>query len=516
MPSVARPVSTSPSPADARHAVASALAPRPARRGLKHGMRRLMGAAAIGLAVAGCAGSPAGGQGFSLVGDEQAAQMGAEEHPKLVEAFGGEYKDEKLQRYVEDIGFRLMSVTEMADQPFTFTIIDSPIVNAFALPGGYVHVTRGLISLARDEAELAGVIAHEIGHVTGRHSAQRMTSGMIAQVGAGLLGAVLGSEAVSQIANMGAQVYLQSYSRDQEFEADERGTRYLQAAGYDPGAMASFLQRLNDYSAYEAALRGQDNPAEQFNLMASHPRTPERVERAVQLAGGATGVRNIDPQLNAIDGMVYGSSLSQGVLNGRSFRHPELRFAFEAPEDYVIINSDEAITGYGPDGARFVFDMGAAPKGMALTTILSRSAAEGQPPLQDVERITINGLDAATGHARVRDRSGATLEVRPVIIRADDKSVYRLQLITPVNVLPKVEDSLRRFTYSFRRLTEAEARAVKPLRIDIVTVGRNDTTASLVKRMAVNERPEDLFRLLNGLEPGQNPEPGRKVRIVTN
>jgi predicted Zn-dependent protease len=160
--------------------------------------------------------------------------------------------------------------------------------------------------------------------------------------------------------------------------------------------------------------------------------------------------------------------------------------------------------------------MGAAPKGMALTTILSRSAAEGQPPLQDVERITINGLDAATGHARVRDRSGATLEVRPVIIRADDKSVYRLQLITPVNVLPKVEDSLRRFTYSFRRLTEAEARAVKPLRIDIVTVGRNDTTASLVKRMAVNERPEDLFRLLNGLEPGQNPEPGRKVRIVTN
>ncbi|WP_372096222.1 M48 family metalloprotease [Tistrella mobilis] len=489
--------------------------PYPARRSRRmHGLRRLIGAAVIGVMAAGCAGGPASSQGFNLIGDEQASKMGAEEHPKLVKAFGGEYKDEKLQRYVEDIGFRLMAVTEMKDQPFTFTIIDSPIVNAFALPGGYVHVTRGLIALAHDEAELAGVMAHEIGHVTARHSAQRMSTGMIAQVGAGLLGAVLGSSTVANIANMGAQVYLQSYSRDQEFEADERGTRYLQAAGYDPGAMASFLQRLNDYSGYEAKLRGQDNPAEQFNLMASHPRTPDRVARAVQLAGGATGVRPVEPQLEAIDGMVYGSSRAQGVINGRSFKHPELRFAFEAPPSYAIINSDENITGYGPGGARFVFDMARAPRNMALTDVLARSAAEGQPRLQNVERITVNGMDGATGVARVRDRSGTTLEVRPIILRADADTVYRVQLITPVDVLPKVQEDLRRFTYSFHRLTEAEARAVKPLRLDVVTVKRGDTVDSLVKRMALNEDPEGLFRLLNGLKPGETPEPGTRVRLV--
>lgn len=203
----------------------------------------LAGLALGGAALSGCSTNPATGeQSFTaFMSPESERSLGAKEHPKLVKAFGGKYQDEALENYLNGLGALLQSTSEQPTPPFTFTLLDSPVINAFAVPGGYVYITRGLMALANDEAELAGVVAHEIGHVTARHSAQRMGHGMLANLGAALLGVVVGQPMLSNAARVAAGAYIQGYSRDQEFQADQLGVRYLTRAGFDPQAMATFL-----------------------------------------------------------------------------------------------------------------------------------------------------------------------------------------------------------------------------------------------------------------------------------
>ncbi|HEM46852.1 MAG TPA: peptidase, partial [Alphaproteobacteria bacterium] len=182
----------------------------------------------LALGATGCAVNPATGEsGLMLVSSDQERRIGAEEHPKIIKEFGGVYDDPRVAGYAASIGGRLAQVTEQPDTSYTFTVLDNPIVNAFALPGGYVYITRGLMALAENEAELAGVLGHEIGHVVARHSSQRRSTAILAQIGAGLLGAATGSSAIGNLAATGAGVYLRSFSRDQELEADRLGVRYL-------------------------------------------------------------------------------------------------------------------------------------------------------------------------------------------------------------------------------------------------------------------------------------------------
>ena len=274
------------------------------------------------VALGACQPVPATGQsGFSLISTEEERRMGAEADPEIQAAFGGPYHDARLQAYVAGLGQRLVGVSELAGQPFRFLVLDSPIVNAMALPGGYVYVTRGLVALADDEAELAGVIGHEIGHVTGRHTAQRQSQAIAANVLAGLLGVLSGVPAAGDLAGVGAAAYLQSYSRDQESEADGLGIRYLARAGWDPEAMASFLAKLRAQSQLEAALAGQSpDSVDQSSLWASHPRTHDRVREAAaearhtaQAGAASLGRGNRDAFLARLDGLSYGGGVTRNA-----------------------------------------------------------------------------------------------------------------------------------------------------------------------------------------------------------
>ena len=196
--------------------------------------------------------NPATGRSeYTTLSAEQERELGAQEHPRILQQFGGAYSDEELQAYVQAVGNRVAANSDQPDAEFTFTLLDSEVPNAFALPGSYVYITRGLLALAETEAEMAGVLGHEIGHVTARHTAQRQTqatgAGVLATL-ATIAAAVLGGEVAGQLAQqatgVGAQAYLASYSRDQEFQADDLGVGYMTAAGYDPEAMATFLEKL--------------------------------------------------------------------------------------------------------------------------------------------------------------------------------------------------------------------------------------------------------------------------------
>jgi predicted Zn-dependent protease len=477
------------------------------------------------LALAACSTNPATGkQSFTaFMSKEDELRVGAEEHPKMIKEFGGAYGDAKLRAYMNRIGLRLAAVSEGPGLKFTFTVLNDDKVNAFALPGGYVYVTRGIMALAENEAEIAGVVAHEIGHVTARHTAERYSTTMAANLGLMVLD-IVGSSAglpsgVGQIAGFGAQAALMGYSRDQELEADMLGVRYMTRAGYDPNAMGTFFAKMQAHAELEQAMIGkQDGPAN--NIMSTHPRTIDRIHQAIQLAHAQTVPRPTvgrDEYLAGIEGLVFGDDPAQGVRQGRVFAHPELRFRFEAPPGFVLFNSPRQVVGRGPGQAVMIFDMAsekAAREAGRMADYLKRKWA-GNLPVTGVEGIDVNGLEGATGQARVNTRNGPR-DVRLIAVRGAPDRVFRFLFITAPARTSALNEDFRRTTYSLRRLSEAEAKAIRPLRLTTTTVKAGDTGETLAAAIPWERFRQRWFEVLNGLKPGQMPPVGARVKTVVN
>lgn len=488
-------------------------------------------ALALGIAAAsslgGCTTNPAtGSQSFTaFMSPEKEVEVGRDEHPKILKQYGGELDDPKLRAYVDGIGQRLARQSEMPELKFTFTVLNSDITNAFALPGGFIYVTRGLLSLATNEAEVAGVLGHEIGHVTARHTAQRYSRAVatgIAATAVGVLESIfLGTSVIGQVGAQAGQLYLAGYSRDQELEADTLGVRYLTRTGYTPNAMSSFLSKLEAESALTAELAGKPGSTNDFNIMATHPRTQDRVREAIAAAreqGAVPADARVGREefLAAIDGMAYGGDRKSGFVRNRLFIHPALRFQFEVPPGFVLVNSERNVAARGPNDATIIFDGESRPQvvGVAMTNYLSGYWGRNLR-LQQVERLMINDMDAATAVARVQGNSGVR-DLRLVAIRYDANTIYRFLFATQPADTAGLAEWLRRTTYSFRRLPEAEAARAQPLKIRVVTVGAADTVESLSKRMAFDTAQEKRFRLINGLQPDDRPRPGDRVKLITD
>jgi predicted Zn-dependent protease len=479
--------------------------------------------AGTSMLVTGCmqATSPATGRTFSTnVTEAQENQIGAEEHPKILQEFGGPY-DEKpaLNTYIDSVGQFVAATAERQDVKYTFTVLNSSDINAFALPGGYVYVTRDLLGLAVNEAEVAGVLGHEIGHVNARHTAERMGQQQKAQIGvlAGvLLGAVLGGEQGAQMGGQFgteiAQNYLGKYSQDQEFEADSLGVRYLKRATYDPQAMASFLSALNADTHLEARLAGNEAAAESYSMKQSHPRTADRVQQAINQAGptapGAMLARN--EYLTKIDGIMWGENPEDGVVKGREFIHPSLRFTFTAPPGFKLQNQPSQVVGQG-DGGAMIFDM--APKGVGDLVTYVQSQWNPKAKISDLQRININGMEAATGIAQ-GTVSNQPATFRLIAVRFPDNHVYRFLFAAPTNRFQAMDSAFGATANSFRQLAANEATGYKPMRIRVVEVKPGDTIDSLAASMVVPDAKVDWFKVLNRLDQGQPLQAGQLVKIV--
>jgi predicted Zn-dependent protease len=463
--------------------------------------------------AAGCATSPATGEriftgGMSL---QDGKEIGAEQHPKLLKQFGGEYDDPDLQRYVSSVGRLLAETSELPDLGWTFTVLNSPIVNAFALPGGYVYVSRGLVALAENEAQLASVLAHEIGHVTARHSAERYGSQQLAGVASVLSGVLLGRPAGQATAAL-SQVAIASYSRDQEMQADTLGIRYLSRAGYDPEASAAFLAKLQANSELQAELAGDPDAADRFSLLQTHPRTVQRVREAMARAETRTVA---DPMiarevyLPKLDGLLYGHAPEQGFVRGRSFLHPELRLAFEVPEGYRIQNGRTSVKASGPDGL-MVFAGAPKARGMDPARYL-RDVWAAKARLEALTRIDVNGMPGATALVRARTQSG-TRTVRLAAVRYDRDTTYRFLFVPRGSGRP--ERLAQAVLDSFRKLSASEAAELEPRRLRLHTVQPGETQESLARRLPYDDLPLRRFQVLNALEPGEQLQPGRVVKLV--
>jgi predicted Zn-dependent protease len=476
------------------------------------------------VSLSACTANPATGQQSftAFMSPEDEIQVGKREHPKILKEFGGAYEDAALAAYVGKIGDSLARLSELPDLKFTFTVLSDPKVNAFALPGGYVYITRGLLALADNEAEMAGVLAHEIGHITARHSAQRYSQAMAANIGLtllGVLGQIAGAPAgAGDLVALGAQAALQGYSREQELEADMLGVRYMTRAGYSPQAMTSFFRKLDTHTRLEAAIAGNPAAAERFNIMSTHPRTANRIEQAIQLArvSAAQNPRfERDHYLWRIEGMAFGDDPKQGIRRGREFVHPELRFRFTVPPGFTLFNSPNQVVARGPERALIIFDLENERKARTVGGLAAYLVRDwgGRLSLREVESITVNGLDAATGHGRIQTRNGP-MDIRLVAIRERPERLYRMVFVTPPSLTVALATEMQRTTFSFRLLSREEAAAIRPLRLKIVTVKEGDTAQALANRMPFEAHRLEWFEVLNDLQRGQPLVPGVKLKII--
>lgn len=458
---------------------------------------------------------------------EQAA-VGLENHPKVLAKFGGEIENAEIAQYVDNLGRELVSHSDQPTDEWTFTVLNTPVVNAFALPNGYIYVTRGLLALANDEAELAAVLAHEIGHVTADHLGARDNSGGDA-LRNGLLGAVMGgifSNGEDRLGNaiksgiMATIEYTSEFSQQQELEADRLGIEIMIEAGINPYAAADFLESLSAQHELESLLSGHEYSPNSVEFFSSHPADMERMRVAVEEAEQSEATdyrpRNQAGYYDLIDDMVYGDVASEGFVRGRKFLHPALRFAYEVPEGFVITNAAASVRARGPNGASMVLTGGAAPGG-SLTRYIERSWARQiaqdrrTEPLQDLRELEINGMEAATAILPIRGRAGR-INLRLTVIRRG-AAFFRISGGSRVDD-DETFEAILAATETFRSLEEAEAEQLKPYRIDIRLVEANENTDILAQQLPFDTLNEARFRALNGLVDGEDVHAGDYVKMI--
>ncbi|WP_184247597.1 M48 family metalloprotease [Novosphingobium chloroacetimidivorans] len=446
--------------------------------------------------------------------------QGAKAHPDLLAEFGGKLTGPQAA-YVESVGktIALQSGLGNAREDFTVSLLNSSVNNAFAIPGGYVYVTRQLTALMNNEAELAGVLGHEVGHVAARHSAKRQQAAtrnsILGALGSVLAGAVLGDSGFGrlgqQVFSQGSQLLTLKFSRTQELEADDLGITYLRRAGYDPRAMATVLESLARQNALDSQLRGSGAEVPQW--ASTHPDPASRVRTALTRAGaGATGLTNRDKFLAGINGLTYDDDPRQGLVEGRRFTHPDLRLSFEAPDGFYLVNGAKSVSISGQSGkaefASAAFD-GNLDRYVAgvFASLTNSNAGSGTPQL---ESTTVNGIPARYGLARAQTNSG-TVDVVVFAYDFGGGKAYHFAAIAQAGNAGVFNGMFR----SMRRITTAEAGAVKPRRLTVVTVKAGDTVQSLASRMAYRDAPVDRFLVLNGLQSDARLTPGQKVKLVT-
>lgn len=479
---------------------------------LGNGMPRqslLLAALAAGLAAGGaCVRNPATGQRqLSLISENQEISMGREYDPQVA-ATMGLYADSGLQRYIQQLGGRLAATSERPSLPWTFRVVDDPVVNAFALPGGFIYVTRGILVHLESEAELAAVVGHEIGHVTARHTAAQISRQQLAQIGLAV-GSIVSPEVqrFSGLASQALGVLFLKYGRDDERQADDLGLRYMRRGGFDPREMPDMFTMLERVSAAQG---GRSTP----EWLATHPNPENRRARIQQMiaalprdsVGGA--VRR-DAHLRLIDGMVFGDNPREGFFRGPEFLHPDLRFRLRFPDGWTTVNQKQGVAA-----------VSAQKDAMVQVTLAQQQTAEaaataffGQSGISTgaASRAPINGLRAVAARFSAETQSGALRGIGAFIEHGG--SVYQALAYAPAARWAAYEGVAERSLLSFAVLTERAALDVQPWRLDVITVDRRTTFAALAREQPTPV-PVAGLALLNRVTVEDAIPAGRQLKWV--
>jgi predicted Zn-dependent protease len=467
--------------------------------------------------LAACATNPVTGQReLSLMSESQEIETGKQLDAEVRRQMGV-YGDAELQRYVSEVGQRLARTSHRPNLPWHFTVVDQPAVNAFALPGGYIYITRGILPFLDNEAEFAGVLGHEIGHVTARHSAAAYSKATSAGVGLALLGIFVPSTRPLQgLAETALGVLFLKHGRDDELEADRLGAEYTAKNGWDPEGIAGMLTTLARIDEASGSRRGVPN------WLSTHPAPADRVqqvhasvEKAKASAPRGQFARNEDGFLNRIDGIVYGDSPEQGVVRGNRFLHGDLRFAIEFPEGWEIQNAPSQVAAKAPrEEAYMVLQLVQEPRGSLEDTALASMQGAGLR-LVEGNRGQINGLPAFVGTYQ-----GTVEGLGRVVVRAahleHQRRVFLVAGMAPQEVFSRVDGAITRSISSFDPLSPEEAARIRANRIDVYTVRPGDTWQRIASRASEGNIKPETLAIMNHYPVNEQPRPGDRIKVVVS
>ena len=463
------------------------------------------------LSLSGCAVNPVTGkQDFVVLSEEQEIQMGREYNAQILRQYQI-YEDEKIQNYVQSIGESLAKKSHRPNLIYRFTVLDSPEINAFALPGGYIYINRGLMAYMSSEEELAAVLGHEIGHVTARHSVRQYSQAQLM----GVLSAAIeinSGRTAGDLANLASGALLSGYGREMELEADDLGAQYIYQDGYSPQGMYDVLAVLKDqeiYSKKVAKQRGIE-PRNYHGVFASHPSNDKRLQEILDnvsqnfVKGTNKSKSNY---LAMIDGMVFGDSQQAGVTRGNEFFHGPLNLYLSSPENWEIINNANSL----------IFN---APFGEATLQVTLEDLNFVESPEDSLKRFVRNTtdeevlmIDGLSGFTAKTYRSGRT--TRMAVIFKDDKAYQFIAYLKDRDGdFSSYDLQFMNIIKSLRSLPEKELKYSQPLRIKTYKVRQGETYESIASTSSITLNPEDQLRLLNGDYPDKELTVGRVIKIV--
>jgi predicted Zn-dependent protease len=480
-------------------------------------LTRLLLAAAL-LLSAGCAVNPVTGQqDFVLMSEDQELALGRQYHAEVMKEYR-EYDDPALKAYVQRIGERLARNSHRSGLVYRFTVLDSPEVNAFAVPGGYIYITRGILAYLGDEADLAAVLGHELGHVTARHTVRQHG----AETAVGLLGAILaastGVEGAGDLASVAGTALTRGYGREHELEADRLGAEYLARSGYEPGAMLDVLRVLKNQETFEqqiAKTEGRE-PRSYHGLFSTHPDNDQRLKEviaaSVKLKAAGAAREGRDDFLKRMDRLTFGDSEQDGVRRGNRFYHGPLDFTLTFPEGWRLENSSDHLLAYAPGGSAALFltledlNKRLPPRDYLLKRLKLRNL-EAESPLSP------SGLQGHTGVAAGKSPFG-TRTMRYAALYHHDRAFLFAGAAQDDRKLGQYDREFLGAVQSFRPLRAEERTLAKPLRLRMVTAKPGLTYSQLARNSRLGSQAEQQLRLLNGHYPQGEPQPGSSLKVV--
>jgi predicted Zn-dependent protease len=463
------------------------------------------------VAALSCAVNPVTGKKeLMLYSEGQEIEMGKQTDTAVAAQYGI-YDDAALSAYINKLGLALAAKTQRPNLPYRFAVLDSPVVNAFAVPGGSVYVTRGILAMMSSEAELAAVLGHELGHVNARHSMSQMSKAQIAQIGL-VAGSVISKRfaKAAGLASAGLQVLFLKYSRDNENQADALGVDYSRAGGYNPADMAvTFvaLQKMGDLSG------GSSLPG----FLSTHPLTPDRIAHVkTMLQPGDTSLaRKPEAYLRTVENIVFGEDPRQGYVENAVFYHPVLRFQFAVPSGWTVNNTPANVTLVSADQNAGIILQGGKTTDSA-EEFAKKQATEitgSGGKLLNESRSTINGLACFEQAYTITQEDQSTVRMRLSCLKKGDY-VYAFQAISAAESYGKYESFFKATVSSFKELTDASKINRSPVRLALVKANGSETLKAILKRAGVPEKSWPQFAIMNGLELTAVPAAGQLIKAV--
>ncbi|MEM0954113.1 MAG: M48 family metalloprotease [Pseudomonadota bacterium] len=475
----------------------------------------LLGAASLLAALVNCASNPATGKlDVVLMSESKEIEIGRKAHEELI-SDGATYNDTALQSYVNRIGQELAKNSARPDIEYTFTVVDEDSINAFALPGGYIYLYRGLLAYLDTEEEMAAVLAHEIGHVTARHAVRQKTSASTSEVLSTLAGVATGNADLYNASRQYATEIIRGYGREMELEADGEGAEYLHATGYDPNAMLDVINVLKDLETFQrdkALAAGQRVP-KQSSLYATHPRNELRYQEVIRVTGelDATGILPVDPTAyrEATQGLSYGKSSEPPEREDDRFYHNKLGFTFAIPDGWTAERGSRAIITSADDGsARLALGMSRAPKDGDYRSFLA--SAVGESALNQGKALEQAGLKGYTAIAPAGE--GKSRRRVAVLQRGSIAYVFEGQVLDDGD-FPKTDKELTALISSFRPMKPEERSAGPRQYIDWEQVKPGETLATIARGVRLPNAEKEI-RLMNGYYPRGEPRAGDWIKVV--